>query len=88
MDEHETTIEIEDEAVARLVRRAEAGETLVLSSGGRPLAVLTGAGHLKRLNEERALLRRLALGEMESAAGQGDPIERVLEDCRLLLEEN
>jgi hypothetical protein len=43
---------------------------------------------LRALTEERELLRRLALGELESAGGEGDDLEAVLEDCRLLLEEN
>ena len=43
---------------------------------------------LRHLTDERELLRRLALGELESAAGQGDELESVLEDCRMLLEGN
>lgn len=73
-----------DEAVSRL----QAGRTVVLTRAGLPVAALVEIGSLRRLTEERELLRRLALGELESAAGEGDDLDAVIEDCRLLLEEN
>jgi hypothetical protein len=52
------------------------------------VAALLSIESLQTLQRERELLRRLALGELESAAGEGEDLESVLEDCRLLLEES
>ena len=81
-------VEITDLALEEAVERAVRDETLILTREGRPVAVVMAADAAKRLSEERELLRRLALGELESAAGEGDELSLVLEDCRLLLEEN
>lgn len=88
MDEQAKIIEIEDITVADVVARAESGQTLILAREGRPVAAVVEVAVLSRLTEERELLRRLALGELESAGSEGEELEEVLEDCRLLLEEN
>ena len=88
MADHEKTVEIADISLERATDRALAGETVLLSRDGQPVAALMGVTTLRRLTEERELLRRLALGELESAAGEGEDLEAVLSDCRLLLEEN
>lgn len=88
MDDRNQPVEIEDEAVDRLAARAEAGDVVVLARRGRPAAAVVGIDVLRAMTDERELLRRLALGELESAAGEGDELEAVLEECRLLLEEN
>jgi len=81
-------VEIDDVTVDDLATRVEHGETLILARGGRPVAAVMDVATLQGLTEERELLRRLALGELESAGGEGEELEAVLEDCRLLLEEN
>lgn len=88
MDEQAKIVEIEDVSVADVVARAEGGQTLILAREGRPVAAVLDVTALRRLTEERELLRRLALGELESAGGEGEDLEDVIEDCRLLLEEN
>jgi len=88
MDEKAKLVEIEDVTVDDVVTMAEQGETLILTRGDRPLAAVMDVAVLRRLTEERDLLRRLALGELESAGDEGEDLEAVLEDCRLLLEEN
>lgn len=88
MDEKAKLVEIEDVTVEDVATMAEHGETLILARGGRPLAAVMDVAVLRRLTEERELLRRLALGELESAGGEGEDLEAVLEECRLLLEEN
>jgi len=88
MDEKAKIVEIEDVTVDDVATMAEHGETLILARDGRPLAAVMDVAVLTRLTEERELLRRLALGELESAGGEGEDLEAVLEDCRLLLEEN
>ncbi len=90
MNQHPTVLTVEqlDTALAEVVERAEAGETVIVSRGGRPVAALVAIDTLRSLQLERDLLRRLALGELESAAGEGDDLSSVLADCRLLLEES
>jgi prevent-host-death family protein len=75
-------------AAVAAVERAEGGNTVILTRDGRPVAALVSIQSLETLQRERELLRRLALGELESAAGEGEELEEVLEDCRLLLEES
>ena len=48
---------------------------------------MVNADVYQRLLTERELLRRLALGELECAAGDGDEISTVIDDCALLVEE-
>jgi prevent-host-death family protein len=81
-------MEIEHEAVDRLASEAGEGRPVVLTRDGEPVAAVVGITMLRRLTDERDLLRRLALGELESAAGEGHSLDAVLEECRLLLEEN
>jgi len=88
MEEQTMVVEIGEPAVADLAVRVETGVRIVLTREGRPVAVVMGMTALKELTDERELLRRLALGELESAGREGDDLEAVLEDCRLLLEGN
>jgi PleD family two-component response regulator len=81
-------VEIDFFTVEREVAAAEAGETVVLTRDGRPVVAMMDIDVLTGLKNERDLLRRLALGELESAGGEGEELEAVLEDCRLVLEEN
>ena len=81
-------VEIDAVTVDDVATRVEHGETVILARGGRPVAAVMDVATLQGLTEERELLRRLALGELESAGGEGEELEAVLEDCRLLLEEN
>jgi prevent-host-death family protein len=70
------------------VDRARSGDTVIVTRKGLPAAAILGIEQLEKLMSERELLRRLALGELESAGGEGEELEAVLEDCRLLLEES
>lgn len=81
-------VEIEGLAADDLISLADRGEPVILARGGAPVAALIDVAILRSLTDERELLRRLALGELESAAGEGEELASVLEDCRLLLEEN
>jgi len=82
------TVEVDDPALARLATAVAGGRSLVLTRNGEPLAAVVAVATLERLRDERELLRRLALGELESAAGEGEVLQAVLEECRLLLEGN
>lgn len=88
MDENETHVDIETASLEQAIDRAVGGGTVIVHRGGVPVAVVVGIDAMMRLNAERELLRRLALGELESAAGEGEELERVLDDCALLLEDN
>jgi prevent-host-death family protein len=88
MARHDTTVEIDDVAWAKVATEVEDGRSVILTRGGRPVAAVVSVESLRTLINERELLRRLALGELESAADEGQDLEAVLEDCRLLLEEN
>ena len=81
-------VEIEGLAADDLISLVDRGEPVILARDGAPVAALVDVEILRTLTEERELLRRLALGELESAAGEGEELTSVLEDCRLLLEEN
>jgi len=88
MEDQTNMIEIEGLVVEKLVALAVNGKPVVLTRGGEPVAAVVAIETLRSLTDERELLRRLALGELESAAGEGEDLAVVLEDCRLLLEEN
>ncbi len=88
MEDRTKLVEIERLADKELATRAEDGDPVILTRDGRPVAAVIGIEALRMLTDERELLRRLALGELESAAGEGDELDAVLEDCRLLMEEN
>ena len=88
MEEQNEVMEIAKPDIEELVSRAEKGGSVILTRGGEPVAAVIAIDALRTLTDERELLRRLALGELESAAGEGEQLEAVLEDCRLLLEEN
>ncbi len=81
-------IEIEADDVERLAAAAEDGRPIGLTRNGRPVAAIVAIATVERWSDELELLRRLALGELESAAGEGDDLGQVIEDCRLLLEDN
>jgi len=89
-DEIHDTVDLGElgEDVTAIVRRAVSGRPVVLSRDGRPVAAVVDIHRLEGLLRERELLRRLALGELEAAAGEGDDLEAVLDDCALLLEES
>jgi prevent-host-death family protein len=64
------------------------GRPRLITRRGEPIAVLLDLGTFERIENDLELLRRLALGEVESASGRGHPMAEVLADCDLLLEEN
>ena len=90
MMRHHVVVDVEvlGTAAAEVVERAEEGEPVIVARGGRPVAAVLAVDTLHTLQRERELLQRLALGELESAAGEGDDLSSVLADCRLLLEES
>ncbi len=60
----------------------------LITAGGHPAAVLISIDAYDRLSRELEVLRRLALGEIESTVGYGFSLAQVSEECDLLLDEN
>ena len=88
LEDHSVDLDALGAATGEAVRRAAGGEPLIVTSGGAPVAALVSVRWLQALQRDRELLRRLALGELESAAGEGGDLDAVLDECRLLLEES
>ena len=88
MRDESPRVEIGDVTMDEVIRRTGKARMVVLTTHGEPVAAVLPIDELRRLTDERELLRRLALGELESAGGEGEKLDAVLEDCRLLLEEN
>ena len=63
------------------------GEPLVITQRGRAAAILLSIDTYERNQKERELLRFLALGEKEIAAGKGYSLDSVLKEADALLEE-
>ena len=81
-----TALRRDPSAVVRSVARD--GRPRIVTRRGEPVAALLDLSTLRRLGDELEVLRALALGEVESAGGRGYPLEDVLSECDLLLEEN
>jgi len=64
------------------------GRPLLVTRRGEPVAILLDLDTFRRIENDLELLRRLALGEVESAGGRGHPMADVLAECDLLLEDN
>ncbi len=61
------------------------GQPRLLTRRGEPVAMLLAIDAYRRLEHELDLLRKLALGELESAGDQGHPLAEVLAECDSLL---
>jgi PHD/YefM family antitoxin component YafN of YafNO toxin-antitoxin module len=88
MDARTEMVEIETLSIDLVEQMAGLSEPVVLTREGKPLLAVMAVETLRRLIDERELLRRLALGELESAASDGVELETVLDECRQLVEGN
>ena len=71
-------------AVLRRVRSSR--EPLVITQRGRAAAVIVSIESYERAAYERELLRQLARGEKEIAAGTGHDLDSVLAEADAILE--
>ena len=71
--------------VMRQVRSSK--EPIVITQRGRPAAVMMSAEAYERSEHDRELLRLLARGEKEIAAGKGHSLDAVLAEADALLAE-
>ena len=71
--------------VLKLVR--ESKEPLVITQRGRAAAVMLSVESYEQSERDRELLRLLAKGEKEIAAGEGHDLDSVLADADAILSE-
>ncbi len=79
--------DLRQDAAAILKTLQESGEPYVITQRGRAAAVLVSIDAYEKNQEERELLRLMAVGEKEIAAGKGHSLESVLKEADELLEE-
>ena len=77
--------DLRQDAAAALKRVRASKEPLVITQRGRAAAVILSVEVYERGEHERHLLRLLARGEKEIAAGQGYDLDEVLEEADALL---
>ena len=77
------TLEKTQSDLARLVSLAQRGEEIMITSGGRVVARLTGVPPVKPSAGRQAWLARLARLREETATGKTSPTtEEILDDLR------
>jgi len=73
------------DAAAVLKKLQSGAGPLVVTQRGRAVAVMQSVEAYERLQQERELLRLLAAGEREIAAGEGHTLARVMKEADALL---
>jgi prevent-host-death family protein len=79
---------LHDETAAVVQEARDSDQPMVITDRDGPAAVLLSVDEFERWLRDRELLRRLALGEMECAAGHGEDMDAVMADAEALLNEN
>ncbi len=79
--------DLRQDAATVLRRVRDSREPVVITQRGRPAAVLMSAEAYARAEHDRELLRLLARGEKEIAAGKGHGLDAVLAEADALLAE-
>ncbi len=77
--------DLRQDAAAALKRARDSRQPVVITQRGRAAAVLVSIETYKASEQERDLLRLLAKGDREIAAGKGHDLEAVLADADELL---
>ena len=77
--------DLRQDAAAALKRVRASNQPLVITQRGRAAAVMLSLEAYERAEHERQLLRLLARGEKEIAAGHGYALEEVLDEADALL---
>ncbi len=70
--------ELRQDASAIIRRASSSGDPVFITQHGRASAVLVSAGAYERMQRELEMLRILAQGEADSAAGNGVGLEEVM----------
>lgn len=77
--------DLRQDAAGVLKRLKKSQDPLVITQRGRAAAILLSLDAYERSQEEKELLRLLARGEKEIAAGKGYSLESVLHEVDALL---
>lgn len=77
--------DLRQDAASVLEQVQKADEPWVITQRGRAAAVLISVEAYERSQKENELLRLLAMGEKEIAAGKGHSLDSVLQDADRLL---
>ena len=77
--------DLRQDAAAALKRVRASNQPLVITQRGRAAAVMLSVEAYERAEHERHLLRLLARGEKEIAAGRGYDLDEVLDEADALL---
>jgi prevent-host-death family protein len=77
--------DLQQDAAAALKRARDSRQPVVITQRGRAAAVLVSIETYKAAEHERELLRLLAKGDKEIAAGKGHDLDAVLADADGLL---
>lgn len=80
--------DLRQDAAAALKRVRGSRQPVVITQRGRAAAVLLGIEAYEEAEKERQLLRMLARGEREIAAGKGYDSDQVLAEADSLLSED
>jgi len=76
---------LKQDASATLKRVRKSKRPLIVTQGGKPAAVLLSVDAYEKGEQEREILKLLALGEREIAAGKGYDLDDVLAEADALL---
>jgi len=76
---------LKQNASATLKRVRKSKRPLIVTQGGKPAAVLLSVDAYEKGEQEREILKLLALGEREIAAGKGYDLDDVLAEADALL---
>jgi len=76
---------LQQDASATFKRVRKSKRPLIVTRRGKPAAILLSVSAYKRSEEEREILKLLALGEREIAAGTGFDLDEVLAQADKLL---
>jgi prevent-host-death family protein len=79
--------DLRQDAAAVLKKLQQSEEPLVITQRGRAAAILISVDAYERSQDERELLRLLALGEKEISKGKGYSLDRVFKEADALLKE-
>ena len=77
--------DLRQDAASVIKRVAQSGEPVVITQRGRAAAVLVSAEAYDRTQYENDILRALARGDAEVAAGLGTDAEDVMAEARAVL---
>jgi prevent-host-death family protein len=77
--------DLRQDAAAALKRVRSSKQPVVITQRGRAAAILLSMEAYERSEHERQLLRLIALGEKEIAAGKGSDLDVVLAEADALL---